>query len=338
MKDIEQLKNQIKKNLIHEIDSDYCLIDIPNYYNIGDILIWQGELDFLKNIPHYKQKYSCSMHFFNRNKINKKDLILLQGGGNFGDLWGGHQDFREYILNHFPHNKIIIFPQTVYFHNNNNLTKSVNIFSNHKDVIICARDYKSFNFLNKYFTKNKIILIPDMAFWMSLNIIEKRDNTVRRVLFLKRTDRELKEEFDIPFIKNIEITDWPTYNSRYYEAIHLLTLQTNKIISKFINSLKLSSKNVLTDQYGFIQFNSKEKYAGMGIDFLHRYDLIITTRLHGHILATLLGIPNIILDNSYGKNKDFYNTWMKDNPLCYFAENKNELERIIQTYFPEVSR
>ena len=39
---------------------------------------------------------------------------------------------------------------------------------------------------------------------------------------------------------------------------------------------------------------------------------IVTNRLHAHILACLLGVPNLLFDNSYGKCSDYFNTWHAD--------------------------
>ena len=36
---------------------------------------------------------------------------------------------------------------------------------------------------------------------------------------------------------------------------------------------------------------------------------VVSNRLHGHILACLLGLPNLLFDNSYGKCSDYFHTW-----------------------------
>lgn len=41
-------------------------------------------------------------------------------------------------------------------------------------------------------------------------------------------------------------------------------------------------------------------------------DVVITSRLHGHILALLLGIKVVLKDNSYGKNSAYYSEWHKE--------------------------
>ena len=88
------------------------------------------------------------------------------------------------------------------------------------------------------------------------------------------------------------------------------------------------------DIYGLVKYHSKENQINQSVRLLSNYDLIITTRLHGHILACLLGIPNILLNNSYGKNKNFYQTWMKNNSFnAYYAETIEDVKKILTENF-----
>ena len=41
--------------------------------------------------------------------------IFIHGGGNFGDLWAAHQEFRERVLERFPDRQIIQFPQSIHY-------------------------------------------------------------------------------------------------------------------------------------------------------------------------------------------------------------------------------
>ncbi len=49
-----------------------------------------------------------------------------------------------------------------------------------------------------------------------------------------------------------------------------------------------------------------------GLALLSRGRRIVTDRLHGHILATLLGIPHVALDNDYGKLSAYIACWTAD--------------------------
>ena len=38
---------------------------------------------------------------------------------------------------------------------------------------------------------------------------------------------------------------------------------------------------------------------------------VVSSRLHGFLLACLLGVPGVLLDNSYGKNHAYFQTWFR---------------------------
>ena len=54
-----------------------------------------------------------------------------------------------------------------------------------------------------------------------------------------------------------------------------------------------------------------------GVKFINEYEEVYTTRLHGYILSVLLAKRVYMIDNSYGKNSNFYNTWMTDFENSY---------------------
>ncbi len=98
------LRDLIVNTLTPLISDSYVLWDLPYYTNIGDILIWEGTENFLKQLS--SQCISkCSYQTFSYKPLPKDTTILLQGGGNFGDLWRVHQEFRLKIVELYPDNK-----------------------------------------------------------------------------------------------------------------------------------------------------------------------------------------------------------------------------------------
>ena len=102
-----QLQTLIENTLTPLINHDYWLLEVPYYTNLGDTLIWQGELDFLRKLP-YKCKGMYSYETPIPDGIGINDIILLQGGGNFGDLWTNPHEYRMRVIEKYPNNKIII--------------------------------------------------------------------------------------------------------------------------------------------------------------------------------------------------------------------------------------
>jgi pyruvyl transferase EpsO len=79
-------------------------MDVPYYANIGDVLIWEGTLQFIKRYLNKKLLYVCGNETCKYPDLNENIIVLLQGGGNFGDLWHVHQQFRKDIIKKYPNN------------------------------------------------------------------------------------------------------------------------------------------------------------------------------------------------------------------------------------------
>ena len=107
---IQQLRNTINNQLLPLINSDYAYLELPYYENIGDTLIWEGTRIFLKQTK-YRCLYSASFTTFYNHKFPQSATILLQGGGNFGDLWEGPHSFRKKSSSSTPTTVLLSFPK-----------------------------------------------------------------------------------------------------------------------------------------------------------------------------------------------------------------------------------
>lgn len=336
-KNVSKLGNKYYTTLKKVIGKqDICLLDLPNYFNPGDQLIWEGEERMIKRMKR-KIRYRSSYYFFDASKITENMCILLHGGGNFGDLYTQHHNFKESIIKRFPKNKIIILSSTVHFSRMSRLRASAQIFSQNPNVTIFARDLNSLAILDKYFKNSKHFLVPDAAFAVTNIKRVKRKLSGKKIFFLLRTDSEKTEleKNSLNFINNLSVSDWKIFNQHsLFGSIHWWVTNLNKFLLK-VWSVHAHWNNK-HDVYGLIKLASRETQIQYSVKFLSQFDLIITTRLHGHILACLLGIPNILVDNSYSKNRDFFNTWMLDNTQqSYFANSIHEVDMILRSKFPE---
>lgn len=305
---INVLRENIKTTLTPLINMDYILLDLPYYSNIGDTLIWEGTKEYLETLP-YKCLYYASKDSFVYRKLPKDVVILLQGGGNFGDLYRLHSEFRKKIIELYPDNKVIILPQTAFYEDNEKLILDAEFYSQHRNVTICAREQYTYDLLKKHF-KNEILLMPDMAFFINLKKYKLGKET-GKVLYLKRIDKEfLKNDEKIEIPKNAEIHDWPTYESSFHKEKIVETLYCKfcRLLSilKFPNRI-IAKLNDLKRNYFYRRF-----YVQLGIDFLSTYSMIFTTRLHVMILSVLLHKKLHLINNTSGKVINFYNTWLKD--------------------------
>ena len=291
------------------VTNDYVFLDLPYYSNVGDMLIWEATLQILKKV---KQRclYSCSVETYRKPKIGKDVILLFSGGGNFGDLWPGHQELRHRILNDYPNNDILQLPQSVWFDNDENLRKDVEAFSMHRGKItICLRDQQSFDIVKDNYSDNvNPLLLPDMA--LSFNIkkycryhrikLQSGDGT----LLVKRKDKEDAAQF--PTCHYDHKGDWPCMET----AIRQEQWYNNIIHSLRKRDVSAKKQDKFTDWY--YRNILMDAYIQTGIRFINPYRHVVTDRLHAGILAWLMGKDVTLVDNSYGKISSLYNTWLKN--------------------------
>lgn len=304
---INHLREKIQKELTPIVDNDYVYLDLPYHHNIGDTLIWEGTREFLKTVP-YKCLYYASKDSFRYRKLPKNVIILLHGGGNFGDLYRLHSEFRKKIIKLYPDNKVVILPQTVFYEDMSLLQSDVDFYAAHPNVTICAREQVSFNFLTENF-KNQVLLLPDMAFYLDLKKYKVSEDE-NRVLYLKRTDKELVNANMVKIPAKSEQHDWPTYENHYGEF---------DMVERFTHLLRIIFKicglrdRILARLEDWKRnWYYRRKYVQMGVSFLSPYHTIYTTRLHILILGVLLAKEIYLINNTSGKVVNFYNTWLNE--------------------------
>lgn len=303
----KKLESIIESKLSPLIDNDYVYWDLPYHVNIGDTLIWQGTLDFLENKP-YKMLDFGSFLTSNLSQLNHDTIILLHGGGNFGDIYFSHQNFRKNVIEKYPNNKIILLPQTIYYESKIAEEQDLKLLSQHKNLYLCVRDQLSYDLACKYLTESKVLLLPDMAFCIKGQIFTKSKTTGNKLL-MNRIDVEAT----LVNQKYIEYTDlqsdWPTFEKTpmHYSFLRILLYFNKKIFKDKRQTFIVKCANTYAMNY------MRKKLINTGINFINEFDVVYTTRLHGCILSLLLDKKIVLLDNSYGKNKAYYNAWLKES-------------------------
>lgn len=311
MDDIErlaELKNILARSLSNIILNDYIFLDLPYYSNIGDSMIWKGTETFLATLP-YRCIYRASIETYLPPDIDKHVTILLHGGGNFGDLWRRHTEFVLKVVRQFPNNKIIILPQTIHYQDQAVMMEDALQLGMHSRLTICARDSVTKELLEKYFS-NHVLLLPDMALFVSPKKNSLGKYKIKgKSLFLFRRDKEIRcfDEFEsLRKQNNIDERDWPGMEKKLFCTKMLSKLIKTK--NKFKNTKLIYFLSKVIDWYA-LKIHMPILYK-KGLQFIDRYEKIYSTRLHGAIIGVLLNKKVTVFDNSYGKNKNFYNTWL----------------------------
>ena len=309
----QELKKRIQEALLCLIDDDYVLLDVPNHSNLGDTLIWQGTLDLMNTTP-YRCKY-CTYTYGNieimARSIKPSTIILLQGGGNFGDVWFEPNDFRKKVITKYPNQKTIVLPQTIYYQDEKNLMEDAAFYAKHPNVTICARDERSYQLLKERFPKNPSLLVPDMAFCMDMSKY-RRIKKPQGSVFVRREDKEFQKSLKYDIVPgDALVKDW-TWLSYSEEYARLSTVSRwGDRLSRFNSLLNTDIRSRLIDKYWYHYLRPLN--VRTAIEFIDSYEHIYTTRMHAALLAVILGKTDVTLfDNSYGKSSSLYDTWLRD--------------------------
>lgn len=302
---IEVLHQSILSQLRPLIRRKCILLDAPYYHNIGDVLIWEGEKCFLEECG-VECLYTASYETCTFPDISKEITVLFNGGGNLGDIYHEHMDFLLKIVDRYPNNKIIVLPQTFYYQDRSVEKEDFSRLAKHGNIIFCARDSFVEQHLKMFFPNN-VLLVPDMAF--CINPASLKDLCAKECfdrLVIQRNDCEKKSANR----KNDggTISDWPVFEHSWMKSTFL-----NKIFKR-LSDKKIPIINLLINKVWdfYAQRIFCKAMLREGVKFISPYKIVETTRLHGCILSILLNKQILLQDNSYSKNKHFYETWLSD--------------------------
>jgi pyruvyl transferase EpsO len=281
---------------------DVAVLDFPNHQNVGDTMIWLGEMVYLKQLG-INVRYISDMKRFSSTLLEKlvpAGPILLHGGGNFGDLWPEYQSFRETIAARFPNRLILQMPQSVEFKDHAAAARANAVFGNHAGFRLLVRDRRSLERAQTLLPDVKVGLCHDAALGWQPRVRGARSKRRHRVLVLARRDREkglgVEEILRESLQKVDRVTDWGLVGlGAFLWRLARMPLGLARIVpwladsSAFYPILRLA-------------YNSLARLnASAGLRLFTRSQAIATDRLHAHVLAVLLGQPHLVVDNSYGK-------------------------------------
>ncbi|EMD1656839.1 polysaccharide pyruvyl transferase family protein [Pluralibacter gergoviae] len=316
---MESLKIQLDKIITFiEDKSDVIFIDYPAHHNVGDLLIYQGALELFKKhgvtVKAFRSVVDYSYEDI-KKYVNPQTTILCHGGGNFGDIYPIHQVLREKVVENFPENRIIVLPQTAHFSSESSFQQTREKLKKHSNLILFARDARTLE-LFKAITA-KAYLSPDMAHSL-YGLYPKSVTKIPSTLYFLRLDKEVNEkQASLVLPDGVISKDWVDFIS-----------SKDRAFRRFINYMYDLSKNTnsrfIRDLTAKFWIWHCEYVVKRSFKFFSKYNEIITSRMHGHILACLVDVPNKIIDNSYGKNTGYYNEWTKPVLCASLIDDEKE--------------
>lgn len=286
----------------------FFLVGTPYHSNIGDRAIAHATINFISKLSGNSKIIEVP---FGSNiedvDIHPYDTIILQGGGNFGDIWIEEEEYRRRVICSYPEVKTILMPQTIFFKDPEQLKKSVDIYSKSKDLTLVAREHTSLDIMRSNFSKNRIMFAPDIV--LSLNY---------QNLF---TDRR-KREYALFVVRNDIEKVVP--DSYIYRAADILKYELD--INNFIYS-DMHSDNRET------MINSHKFIAEYKLNQFKSAKIVITDRLHGMVFAAITGTPCVVFGSMTYKTTGIYKLLAstKAAEFIRFCDDIEKLSEIINS-------
>ena len=298
------LKSKNKIEEVRKLDKKIFIFLAADYKNMGDIAITFAQKMFLcDNFKDYKVieiPADKTLDYIKpvKNILNENDIITIIGGGNMGDIYEYYENLRRIVINSFRKNLIVSFPQTIDFSNTKagrkSLKKTIKTIKNHNNIIITAREEKSYNQMKKNFGEQKVLLMPDIVLYLKDKIsIYSKDKS--KIGLCLRKDKE--EDKSKEYLENLLLENLKLYNFEKFDT--------------YIDEKKFD-------------YNERYKILIKLFEKISNYEIIYTNRLHAMIFSYLTNTKCYFIDNSNKKISGTYNLWLKDSKLINKLDNVKE--------------
>lgn len=281
------------------------LFGSPLHGNLGDQAIALGEMHVLKKFFPDREIVDVPINYLEsqnlwalgfENFVRRDDIIFWHGGGNFGNLWLHNEQTRRMTIAKFAENKIIVFPQSICFTDDDagrrEIAISRKIYNAHKDLHIMTRDENSFGMAKKFFPAAKNYLLPDVVTVLQ-GILDDADVERQGVLFVLRRDKE---------------------KVRDDEKISRL--------QKFLTAKKIPFTVTDTNIDKQVSLDDREQKVREKLMQFRKSKLIVTDRFHGVIFSVITRTP-VVAFKSFDTKISAGIRWFKNLPTVFYAEDKD---------------
>jgi len=284
------------------------IVATPEHGNLGDQAIVYAERCFFEKLKYEIIEIGNNNYLRSRDwiqgKISTNDVLVIDGGGNLGTLWPAEDDKICDIIDRFPENKIIVFPQTCYYDDCNEgklrLERNQKIYTKSKNLTIMLRDRASYEFAIQNFKTCKFIFAPDIVLSLpGIHLPKLREG----VLLCFRKDKE--QVFDSQIQDSIKL---------YLNKSGISFSDTSTVIRKGVNYL---NRNL----------ELRKKWNEFAAS-----KLVITDRLHAMIFAAITGTPCLAIDNKSKKVGGTYD-WIQDLKYIKYLENDEDVLNHIEKMY-----
>lgn len=288
---IDTLENTTRQALEthHRGVTELHFTDFPDHANIGDAAISLGILKFWDE-HNISVRSVSSFHTARASLFRSKLPVALQGGGNFGGLYPVHSEFRYKMAEALPEDTLLIQEsQSVHWATTADRDEFLFRMAPRRQLRIAVRDNESYE--NVAGQVDSVALIPD-----SVHVLGRIDapSPIQSEIRLVRRDKEASGSLG-------NGVDWPS-DPRGLRTSAWLSHRTKEV----------PALRQLYPQHPDYWRRRAEYRFQAGVKLLSKGETITTDRLHAMLIGLQMGRRVRVIDNSIGKLRKYYDTWLSD--------------------------
>jgi len=325
---IEDLRASAREALAEVLDGarTVALVNFPNHGNPGDPAIWLGSRRLLSELG-VRIGYASAWWDFDAASLRSAvgdAPVLLNGGGNFGDLYAGQQGTRVRVLSTLADNPVVQLPQSIHFADAANEAAMAELLAGHPRFTMMVREHRSAAIARDRLGVEPV-LSPDHA--LGLGPLARTRTPKTPILWLTRVAGDLEyvdhEPEPADDVRRVEWLHGVPEDQAGWDVVGRLALRVNENIhARWRPEMPTAAllHAVAARTYPPLAW----RWVRRGVDLLSSAQVVVTDKLHGHLLAVLLGIPHVVLDNSYGKVSGTLEAWTAGLPGVHRADGPGE--------------
>ena len=331
---LQQLSDRLDATIGESLGGakNVALVNFPNHGNPGDSALWLGAKASLRRLGAHV-RYQCAWDTYSPTALARSlphGPVLINGGGNFGDLYAGQQGLRERLLAELRGRPIVQLPQSMHFREKTNLDRNRRLVADHGKVTLIAREQESEARFRASFDA-PVLLAPDCAFGLR-SLRAPKEPPTADILWLHRKpgDAEYVDHGGPP--PDISVVDVEWIDQQPQEPAWRLRHRTARAGNEWLRPRAARDPRWARRVWRPLSWTLDPLGWGFtlrGIDILSRGRFLVTDKLHGHIMATLAGLPHVVMDNSYGKVSATYRSWTHQSELAQWADDGDQARAII---------
>jgi pyruvyl transferase EpsO len=277
-----------------------ALLQFPYDGNVGNHMMWVAITDYLaeRGIPVVYAAHTNNFRLDDLGRAIGRGTILFLGGVTISRLWPAHADVKRQVAAAFPHNRLISLPSTMLFVDEEDRRTAGSIFGDHRDVILLARDPVSGAAAREAFRERvRIEVVHDSTFRLPPQ--PKRAGARHDIVWLARNDHE---GANTTAPSDVHVFDWPDLREAMPRAY--LALRASGVFSRVRSARGGHATAKLTNPpISALYRRASAEVLSYGNRMLDRGRVLVTDRLHPHVLAALRGQPVVLLPDRFGTGR-----------------------------------